>query len=170
MGRVRSPGGLRGRDPPSGCVELRARTSLTMRAARSLGISPSIRIRLSRRANASIWRRRSGVSERSGIMAAASFSGVQSHWISSGMMFSPSTRFVSTIEGALMRYLRISSELRHPIGDHHRDARQSKLQGHRAGGGERGLSAPERRPFGGFALDDRWAQRPVLGATDDLLA
>ena len=46
---------------------------------------------------------------RSGSSASASFSGVQSHWMSSGMTFSPSTRLVSTIEGALMRYFRISS-------------------------------------------------------------
>ena len=66
----------------------------------------------SSRANAASCRCRSGVSPISGASAAASWSGLASRWMNSGMTFSPSTRLASTIVGT--RTMRAIDQLGEP--------------------------------------------------------
>ena len=78
----------------------RAATSSTISAARAAGALVPISMIASRRAKASIWRRRSGVSPNSGTSAFARLSGVQSSCRNSGTTFSPSTRLARMTDGS----------------------------------------------------------------------
>jgi len=111
----------------------------------------------------SIWRRRSGVSARSGSSAATSLSDVHSSCSSSGTTFSPSTRFAKITLGSLACswMSRAMTARRHAGGSgDRRHAGERKLQRYGAGRGQRHARLAKRRPFFPRSTTDARRHRP----------